>query len=219
MRLADEIKRKRQKILDEKLSLSTGVLHLGAHLGQEAQTYANWNLPVIWVEAIPSVCTELAKRVSKFSNQKAFCALLDSINGLQRTFNISNNTGGVSSSIFAFDEYANGEKSLWPELNLEMVDHVILPSTKLDTLLDANAVEKANYDFWVIDLQGAELLALAGAEESIQHSKSLYVEVSTVAVYDGGAQWLDLKNHLNQKGFYPCWLPELEHDDVLFVRV
>lgn len=218
MKLDQETNINRQKLLKETMQSATGILHLGAHLGQEAAKYAQLQKPVLWVEAIPTVCAVLAKRLAAFPEQKAFCALLDRVDGLQRAFKISNNMGGVSSSIFDFDEYGEGEKSLWPDLHLQMVDQMILPTMKLDTLFSSNAVVAADYDFWVVDLQGAELLALQGAEQSLEHCQGLYVEVSKVPVYNGGVLWAELSQYLSSKGFGARWQPELEHDDVLFIR-
>lgn len=208
----------RQSLLREAIFNASGILHLGAHLGQEAAKYAQLKKPILWVEAIPAVCAELIKRLVSYPEQNAFCALLDRVDGLQRTFKISNNMGGVSSSIFDFDEYGDGDKSLWPDLQLKMIDQIILPTVKLDTLLAANAVNAADYDFWVVDLQGAELLALQGSEQSLMHCQGLYVEVSKVPVYNGGVLWGELSQYLSSKGFSARWQPELGHDDVLFLR-
>ena len=72
-------------------------------------------------------------------------------------------SGGVSSSIFQFGPYGSGERTLWPDLNLNMESEITLPMIRLDTLLKGNDLEVENYDYWVVDLQGAEKLALDGA--------------------------------------------------------
>ena len=60
------------------------------------------------------------------------------------TFNISNNVDGVSSSIFEFGDYSSGKNSLWPELNLNMINKIELTSTKLDSLFEKNNIESKN---------------------------------------------------------------------------
>ncbi len=75
---------------------SKGILHLGAHKGQEAANYLSLKKPVVWVEAMPDVYQELKQYLVAFPNQKGFCALLGDCNGKQNTFYISNNSGGVS---------------------------------------------------------------------------------------------------------------------------
>jgi FkbM family methyltransferase len=200
------------------LGRATGVLHLGAHLGQEAGAYSVKKKPVIWVEAIPSIYSRLCKKISTIPNQSAFCALLTDRDGGEYTFHISNNDEGVSSSIYEFGKYGNGEASLWPDLDLKMTGHITLSSVRLDTLLKENNVNPSEYDMWVMDLQGAELLALKGAGHLLAYCRSLYVEVSLVEVYRGGAMWRELEGFLSGRGFTPLWQPIWHHDEVLFVR-
>lgn len=213
-----ESARIRAALFQQYLHRAKGVLHLGAHLGHEAIHYAAQKKPVMWVEALPHIHSRLAKNLEKYPDQQAFCALLGDRNGMQKTFYISNNAEGVSSSMFQFGDYGNGDKTLWPELNLSMVDGITLPMIRLDTLMQGNAVDAAKYDLWVVDLQGAELLALQGAGNLLQGCLALYVEVSTVEVYQCGVLWQQLQQWLIEAGFRPLWQPEKPHDDVLFVR-
>ncbi len=147
--------RVRSALLDQYKRRAKGILHLGAHLGQEARDYAELNKPVVWVEALPHIHARLAKTIEQFPGQRALCALLGDRNGAQRIFHISNNSEGVSSSIFQFGGYGSGDNSLWPELGLAMVDSLTLPMFRLDTLLLGNDIDARQYDFWVVDLQGA----------------------------------------------------------------
>ena len=48
-----------ETITTELLSNASGVLHLGAHYGQEAAQYAAFGLPVVWVEADPKAHRKL----------------------------------------------------------------------------------------------------------------------------------------------------------------
>jgi FkbM family methyltransferase len=208
----------RQAKIREHQAKASGILHLGAHTGQERKTYSSLGKPVIWVEANPHVFQSLRENIKSLPNQSALCALLGSVDGGQQDFHISNNFGGASSSVFPFGEYATGEKSLWPELDLKMVTTITLPSVRLDTLLSDNAVDAQSYDFWVLDLQGSEMLALAGAESSLRHCSFLLAEVSRMEVYRGAPVYEDLQGHLAAAGFFPAWDPYLPHDDVLFVK-
>lgn len=208
----------REALFAGTLSQARGVLHLGAHLAQEAVQYAKYGKPVLWVEALPNIFARLAKRLERYPQQQALCALLGDRDRLEQRFRVSNNAEGISSSIFEFGPYGEGAWSLWPELGLCMVDSVTLPLVRLDTLFKANDVDSAGYDFWVVDLQGAEKLALQGAGELLRHCRALYVEVSTVEVYRGGVLWPELEHWLASVGFVALWLPERPHDDVLFLR-
>ena len=164
MKLSESSKQERDKLCAQQLTLARGVLHLGAHIGHEAPTYARANKPVVWVEAMPDIYGQLVARLRDFPRQRAVCALLGDVDGPQQTFLVSNNNGGVSSSLFQFGRYGSGTESLWPELDLHMVAELRLPMMTLDSLLRDNALDPAGYDYWVVDLQGAELLAAARGE-------------------------------------------------------
>jgi hypothetical protein len=121
--------------LNEYIIKSTGVLHLGAHTGQEAGYYHSLNKSVLWVEAMPNVFKQLTKNISQYHNQEAINALITDLDNQIYNFNVSNNWNGVSSSIFEFGDYGSGENSLWPSLNLTMVDQIQLEMNHLLKLL------------------------------------------------------------------------------------
>lgn len=218
MKLRDETRRFRDHLCAQYLSQTQGILHLGAHLGQEAGEYAKRNKQVLWVEAMPDIHARLEKSLEKYPNQRSLCALLGDVDGVSRTFHVSNNWEGVSSSLFRFGPYASGDTALWPELHLQMVKEITLPMVTLDTLLKNHGVDAADYSYWVVDLQGAEKLALQGAAGALSSCAALYTEVSRSEVYENGVLWSELRDFLEAAGFMPLWEPELDHDDVLFVR-
>lgn len=190
---------------------SSGVLHIGASRGQEAQRYFESNLPVIWVEAIPSVYQELQENISKFENQSAYCALLGDIDGKEVNFNIASNQG-ESSSIFDLSSdhgFLNGELTMSGKLSLTM--------KRLDSMFTKKDLE--TFSHWVVDVQGAEALVLKGAGELLEVAQSLEIEVSTRKVYEGGAMHSEMVEMLGKLGFVPLWtFPENAHGDLMFVR-
>lgn len=207
----------RKALIHNSLEQAKGILHLGAHLGQERNRYAQLGKSVVWVEALPHIHARLMKNLESFTDQQALCGLLGNRNGVNKRFNISSNSEGVSSSIYPFGEYGSGARSLWPELKLDMVEGITLPTIRLDTLLPANGISISDYDCWIVDLQGSELLGLKGAGDFLKHCNALYIEVSTVEVYQGGVLWEELLAWLDQQGFMPLWVPDKQHDDVLFI--
>ena len=50
-----------------------------------------------------------------------------------------------------------------------MIDTIELKSITIDTFVKNNNIDIKNYNHWVIDIQGAELLALKGAKESLKN--------------------------------------------------
>jgi FkbM family methyltransferase len=197
---------------------ASGILHLGAHTGQEREVYLELAKPVVWVEANPEIFPLLQGNIASTPHHSALCALLGDADGKEQTFHISNNFDGVSSSVFPFGEYAAGDKSLWPELDPKMVSTITLSTVRLDTLLAANKLDPQDYNFCVLDLQGAETLTLAAAGQSLIHCRTVLAEVSEKEVYRGGADYEELRAGLAAAGFAPLWEPHLLHDDFLFVK-
>ena len=99
-----------------------------------------------------------------------------------------------------------------------MIDALNLKSKKLDTLFDKENIDPKQYNHWILDLQGAELLALKGAEKSLESCKSIYIEVSKKKFYTEGVLWDELKEWLISKNFYPTRNPVDDEEDILFIK-
>ena len=102
--------------------------------------------------------------------------------------------------------------------NHKMIKTVKLKSIKLDTLLNNNNINTKDFDHWIMDLQGAELLALKGGENSLKNCKSIFIEVSLKSFYSNGSNWDEIKNWLAIKNFYPIKLPKKDEEDILFLK-
>tara|TARA_Y100000590_G_scaffold470209_1_gene662772 strand:- start:5064 stop:5783 length:720 start_codon:yes stop_codon:yes gene_type:complete len=197
---------------------STGIIHMGAHRGGEAPIYDWFQKKVIWIEANPKIFNDLNQNIQEYYNQKAYNYLLSNVDNELKEFNISNNDG-ASSSIFKFGNLSVGNESQWKERNLKMVNVIKLKSISLDTFVEENKIDIELYNHWVLDLQGAELLVLNGAENSLKKCKSIFIEVSQGEVYKDGAQWNEIKSFLHKKNFKNSWDIEGSHTSVLFKKI
>ena len=199
----------KQEVIHDFEKRSTGILHIGAHLGQEASRYSELKKRVIWVEAIPEIYEGLLTNIMKFENQKAVCALIGDENLINKTFYLSSNSK-ESSSLFNFARM-NG----YPDL--KMTESIILRMRTLDEIFSENEI--CNYSHWVIDVQGAEMNVINGSLKLLKYCKSLLIEVSTRDVYENGTRYYDLLKLLENQGFHPLWAPSVNsHEDVLFLR-
>jgi FkbM family methyltransferase len=197
------------------LKSAKAVLHVGAHLAQETQSYSNLNKKVIWIEANPKTYRDLLKVIKKFKKQKAINALITNKNNKVYEFKIASN--GASSSIFEFGEYHKGKKSLWKQ-EIKTLKRIRLKSKTLKAILEEKNLKKFNPDFLVLDIQGAELLALQGLDDLIHNFKYILVEVSRVEIYKRGATWKDIKKFLNERDFFEQTKNIPLSGDVLFIR-
>mgnify|MGYP001340272382 CR=1 FL=1 len=196
---------------------SSGILHLGAHRGTEAAVYDWFNKKVLWVEAIPFIFEELTDNIRKHYNQKAICAVVGDKDNNEVDFYISNSDGSCS-SIFDFSENVKN-RTLWGDRKFKMNSVLKLKMKKIDTLFIENKIDASQYNHWVMDLQGGELLALKGAANSIKFCKSISIEISKKEYYYGGAQWIDVKKFLENEKFKLLKEPRHDHTEVLFAKV
>ena len=188
-----------------------GIIHMGGHRGGEAPVYDWFNKKAIWIEANPEIILDLKENISQFVNQDVFQALLSNVDDKIEDFKISSNDG-ASSSIFSFGEFSKIHE------NIKMVKSIKLMTKKLDTIIQNEKIDLNEYNFWTMDLQGSEMIALEGAKESIKKCKCIYVEISKEDVYKGGARWKDLNDFLVERGFSLAWEPKEVHTDVLYIK-
>jgi len=199
-----------QFIVENLISQGGAILHVGAHLGQEADFYSSLGVRVLWIEAQPEIFKDLQARVKEMNpKQQAVLALLGDRSDADTKFYLSNN-GSLSSSIFKL-----GKEAPWDGLKMSSV--ITLNMVRLDQLYAQT--DFLDFSHGVIDVQGAELLVLKGFGNILDQFNSLQVEISTMNTYDGGAKYEEIRKFLKSKGFAPLWSPRPgTHQDVIFLR-
>jgi len=171
-----------------------GVMHIGANHGQERDYYERQGLPVLWIEAIPSVYESLCRNIEGYPNQRAIQALLTDRDGDEHEFFIASNEG-ASSSIYDLGLHTD----IWPEVSY--VGSEQITSTRLDTLLAREGIRAGDYPALVMDVQGAELLVLKGAGRLIDQFQVVKAEAADFESYAGGCRLADLQQFLSAHGF------------------
>jgi FkbM family methyltransferase len=187
----------------------SGILHIGAHIGQEASFYSSHGLPVIWIEASPDVFIKLQSNIRGFRKQTAVQALLGDVTD-QVNFYMVPLDKGQSSSIYQLN----------PKFNLgdlTSVQETTLEQKKLDDVFKLK--DLSSYNYWVIDVQGAELKVLKGATNSLQNCSYLELEVSNFENYTGQPLFGEVSAFLKTRGFFPVFDPPSNfHGNVLFIK-
>jgi len=165
----------------------TGVLHVGAHAGEENDAYLAEGVPqhnIHWVEAIPELCTELSKRLPNVIQG----VVSDKVETVE--FKITNNF--QSSSILELKTHLEAHPSI------NVVKRVWTTTTTLDTIVNGRGIQA---NFLNMDIQGAELKCLQGFEENLKMIDYIYAEVNTKELYAGCAQLPELDAWLAARGF------------------
>lgn len=187
----------------------SGVLHVGAHTGEEALEYElhGW-LPVSWIEAQSKLCIDLIKKLDPNNHQVIHAAVWEK-SGITLEFNVSSN--GQSSSILEFGTHASN----YPD-NVVLEKQIIETSTLADLDLDFTKI-----DFINLDIQGVELQALRGLGEKIASIKWIYTEVNREDVYQNCTKIDELDLFLRECGFKRVatrWCLGVGWGDALYAR-
>lgn len=188
-----------------------GVIHVGAHLGEEAELYSRCGIrDVIWIEGNEALIPKLQKNVRKYgSGNRVIHALVSDQKDDKVVFNIANN--GQSSSILEFGTHS----AHYPEVRY--VSEQVHLTTRIDDLAKGLDIDE-KYNFINLDLQGAELKALRGAIHTLKNIDYVYTEVNAEEVYKGCNLISEVDNFLvNFVRVETCMVAE-GWGDALYVR-
>lgn len=199
------------------------VVHVGAHLGQEADAYETLGARcVVWCEADPTLFRRLKTRLtmrrllirSSCRHKAILAAVSNGETPFVQLHRFSND--GASNSIHAPTDVM---KSRWPSL-VENEKMVSVGTLTLNEVLHKTGASPENFrrPLLVLDVQGHELEVLKGlSPDLLQHFNSVIVEVSTEPLFDGGASYDALCTILGDHQFVCVSERPDYHGDVLFV--
>ncbi len=173
-----------------------GVIHVGAHEGQEVDAYlARGCRRVVLVEANPASCRVLRKRFADRPVQVLEAAALDEDG--RTTLHLHTSRGGSTepSSVLELKRFKEIVGTLETTASFDV------PSARLDTLLETHAIDAAEFDLLNVDVQGAELRVLRGAERTLASLRAVLTEVHVVELYEGGAREAEIDEFLTEHGF------------------
>jgi FkbM family methyltransferase len=186
-----------------------GILHVGAHKCEELEVYSKYTTEdnIYWVEAIKDLVDQ---NLEKNPNLNIINEVIGDEDGKDIEFKITNNT--LSSSILELGEH----KNLHPNV---VVSKIIKAKTKtLKTILSENKLED-KFNLLVLDLQGAEMLALKGLDNLLSNFEVVYTEVNEKEIYKECCILEDLDVYLSKFGFERKYLNTLNsYGNALYIR-
>lgn len=166
-----------------------GVLHIGAHVGQEFGTYQRLGIDnVMFFEPVPSTFQRLKENVG----DKAILVntALGNMIGEVEMFTETVNQGQSSSVL-------EPEHHLVQHPNIQFNGRQNVAITKLDTFIE----DKDKYNFINIDVQGYELEVFKGGAEYLKTIDYVMTEVNRAELYKGCARIEELDAFLGGYGF------------------
>lgn len=171
-----------------------GVIHIGARFAEELPIYTHYNVKdILWIEADPVAEKKLLEKTATHPGSMVAMFAATDQNGVI-DLHVTNN--GDSSSILKLKNH------LFMTQNVVESGVVSVPQRRLDDYLNENQNLKDNkYNTLVMDIQGAELVALKGAIQTLQHIDAIISEINYDELYEGAASVTDLDAFLLKHGF------------------
>jgi FkbM family methyltransferase len=187
----------------------SGVVHVGAHLGEEASAYQEFGwLPVIWLEAQPELVRMLQERLHAPAH-KIIQAAIWNVNDLVLNLHVASNS--QSSSLLEFGSHSTD----YPEIRF--TNDISVKSKRLDALIPPSEMP----NFINLDIQGVEMQAIEGLGNLIEKVDYIFVEVNRHEVYVNCTKVWELDSYLMNRGFKRVitrWYLKQGWGDALYIR-
>lgn len=189
-----------------------GILHIGAHECEELPFYVNElgvnPLDIYWIEAIPFKVEEARHKQIPNVHQ----AIITDQDDQQVSFHISNNI--QSSSILELGTHLQEHPHVY------YINDFQCKSTTIDSFLEKNKIDPTTLNFWNLDIQGCELLALQGGQKNLDYVDVLYLEVNQKELYLKCGLMKELDAFLEKYNFQRTLTKMTEHGwgDAIYIK-
>lgn len=169
-----------------------GVIHVGAHYGQEYKDYAAAGITdIVFIEP----CSKAFKVLQDTFRQTPGVTLINSACGSEfsvATMNVEQANQGMSNSLLKpakhLEQYPSIQFTETEEVEVHCLDVLMFPIHQ-------------HYNLLVMDVQGYELEVLKGATSILMNTDYIYCEVNRDEVYEGCAKVWELDAFLGELGF------------------
>lgn len=179
---------------DPFLDSARGLIHVGAHHGEERFLYAQKRLRVLWIEADPAQMSILRANLRGFPRQTCVQALLGSRVEPACEFFLANNAG-ASSSVYPLSE----AHLIWPDVKI--IQSITLPKLTLPEALNKAGHSLKDFDTLIMDVQGSEMEILRGIPFLEKKFMRIQLETSDFPVYQGAPLKSEIDQYLIELGY------------------
>ena len=187
-----------------------GVLHIGAHDCEELSSYEIEGIDrnnIIWIDAMQ----EKVEQATVQNIPNVYQAVIsDKVENVE--FKITNNI--QSSSILELEEHKNEHPWIYVESTRN------LQTTTLKDFFKEHNLDYKKYNFWNLDIQGAELLALKGAGDFLKHVDVIYTEVNEKYLYKNCCLMNEIDDYLKKFRFerVETFMSKYGWGDAVYIR-
>ena len=191
-----------------------GILHLGAHDCEERVKYlSRFNSitddDIVWIDALIDKVNSAKERIPSV---QIYNECISNVDNQTVSFNVTNNY--QSSSFLKLKEHLIEHPDIYQISSIEM------KTKTLKTFYHENNFKYNQFNFFAFDIQGAELLALTGAGDILEHVDYIYIEVNTKELYENCALLDDIDSYLSKFNFVRQNILMTEHGwgDAFYVK-
>lgn len=187
----------------------SGIIHIGAHHGQEVNNYVNLGIDnIVLFEPLEQNFKILQQNVCQLNASiEAYCIALGNREQKIKMFLSSNNL--ESSSI------------LKPKKHLELHSDVTFNVEQEVEMKKLDDFSLTQYNFMNIDVQGYEMEVLMGSENTLHYIDYLYCEVNRDEVYEKNAYVEEIDEYLlnyQMKRVETSWWENGDWGDALYIK-
>jgi len=185
-----------------------GIIHVGAHYGEEISEYIDNGIQdIILFEPLVENFDILSKKVKTLNaNIEGYQVALGSKKG--------------DATMYVSDNEKQSSSVLKPKVHLTHHPHVKFPSTEEVEVHLLDDYNSNDYNFINMDVQGYELEVLKGGTKTLEHVDYVYCEVNRDEVYENNAYVEELDEFLseyNMKRVETDWAGDI-WGDALYIR-
>lgn len=173
--------------LKKKYSMNiTGIIHVGAHYGEEVYEYINNGIQDIILFEPLSECFDITRKrlVDVNANIEGHQVALGSTVG--------------TAIMYLSDNEKQSSSILKPKVHLTHHPNVKFNGTEKVELNILDNFDTKNFNFLNIDVQGYELEVFKGSIKTLEHINYVYCEVNRDELYEGNAYVQEIDEFLSQ---------------------
>lgn len=187
-----------------------GVIHVGAHYGEEYEEY------------VQAGVTDSDRMHFIEPCKPAYNILLQKLIGKAQCYNVA--CGNYFSKAVMHTEQRNHGQSnslLKPAKHVDQYPDIRFTGTETVNVVTLDSLQIKNCNFLNMDTQGAELLVLKGAIDTLAYMDYIYTEVNKTEMYEHCAHIDEMDAFLEKYGFHRAETGKWVNDswtDALYVR-
>jgi FkbM family methyltransferase len=176
----------------------TGIVHIGAHQGQEVQEYLRAGfMQIVLIEANPKWFSYLKKEFGHLSNVQIYQYAVSDKEGPVEFYVHTSRSGSTEpASLLRMKRFNQIVKTL------NTPSTITIPSITLDGLFEKYALSLNEFNFLNVDVQGAELMVLKGAAKILESFDVVISEVNLVELYENAPLEEDIVEYMSQFQFF-----------------